>query len=137
MSQGEDLEVQSGDSTDFATGNLRLIYDIILQFAFFSSCFLDEEDGVEEDCGTLENELSKLTRRHLRSVHIEAMKTTGILLRHEAWQLAPLELARTSFKAVTNGMNCRHDGSRSTRTDSNAATMRAIYDVSHQLLIHF
>jgi hypothetical protein len=93
MSHREDVGVQSGDSTDFATENLRLTHGVLLQFDSFSSYFLgaDDEDG-KDQCIALETELSKLYQKHLRYVYIEAMKTTGTLLEHEAWQLAPLVL---------------------------------------------
>jgi len=134
MSQGGDVEVQSGGSTDFATGNLRLIYDILLQFSSFSSHFLNEDEEEAEGCSTLENELSKLMRRHLRSVHIEAMKTTGTLLSHESWQLAPLELTGNAFVADPNVTNSRYDDSGQPWALCNATSMLAIYEAVGELL---
>jgi len=119
MSQSGGVGVQSGDGKDFATGNLQETYNVLLQFKSFSSHFLndDEDDGEDDPCSGLENELSKLYTRHLRSIHIEAMKTTGTLLRHESWHLAPLQLARSAFKPNDNESN-------STRI------MQSIYEVS-------
>jgi len=119
MAQGGDLGVQSGDSTDSTTSNLRLTYDVLLQFTSFTSHFLNDD---KEECSALENELLKLHQRHCRSVHIEAMKTTGTLLRHESWQLAPLELSGDAFKVEENGNSGSHH---------NQTIMQAVYEVSH------
>ncbi|KAL3823753.1 hypothetical protein ACHAXA_004846, partial [Cyclostephanos tholiformis] len=100
----EDVGVQSGDSTDFAAENLRLTYGVLLQLESFSSYFLGDDDGDGRDqCIPLKAELTKLFQEHLRHVYIEAMKTTGTLLEHEAWQLAPLELPGRAAVVEANG----------------------------------
>ena len=124
MSQSGDLGAQSGDQ--HATGNLRLTYDVLLQFTRFSLYFLDNEDG-EEECSALKNELSKLYQRHFRSVHIEAMKTTGTLLRHESWHLAPLVLSGDNSKAAVNGS---HGGE-----GNNEKILQTIYEVRLEFYI--
>ncbi|KAL7543698.1 hypothetical protein ACHAXR_012979 [Thalassiosira sp. AJA248-18] len=132
MSQGEDL----GDcSTDFATGNLRLTYDVLQQFTYFSSYFVDDDGGEEEECSALKNELAKLYQRHFRSVHIEAMKTTGQLLRHESWQLSPLELSGDTFNVEVNRENCRCGSPGQGCAYCNEASMRAIYQAVADLLL--
>jgi len=119
MSQSGGVGVQSGDGKDVATGNLQQTYNVLLQFKSYSSHFLndDEDDGEDDPCFGLENELYKLYTRHLRSIHIEAMKTTGTLLRHESWHLAPLQLARGAFKPKDN-------------ENSSTRIMQSIYEVS-------
>ena len=129
-SQGDGLGVQSADSTDFVTGNLRSTYHVLLQLADVSCYFLGEERG-EDELSSLKNELSKLYHSHIRSVFVEAMKTTGTLLRHEPWQLAPLELKGGAFKGNMNGTPCR--GCRvpgQSCAQCNASTMQAVYEVS-------
>ena len=117
-----DTGVQFGDSTDFCTENLRLTHDVLLQFTSFSSYFLgdDDEDG-NEQCSSLKSKLSELYQRHLRSVHIEAMKTTGTLLEHEAWQLAPLELPGKAVGVESDGDNW-----------TNETVVQSVYQVSRE-----
>ncbi|KAL7553539.1 hypothetical protein ACHAWF_016820 [Thalassiosira exigua] len=133
LSQGEDAGVPSGDGADFATGNLRLMHGLLLQFASFSSYFLAEDKAREVECNALENELSRLYRRHFRSIHIEAMKTTGTLLMHEPWLLAPLELPGQQVGDPT-GMKCRC-GVSGVNCDYCVATMQAIYKAVRGLLM--
>lgn len=123
-----DLEILSEESTDVATRNFCLIYGLLLQFTHFSSYFVDDKGEGMNVCGTLENEFSRLMGQHLRSVHIEAMRTTGMLLRHESWQLAPLELAGESFKkeAKEKINRCGNSGKE---------TIGAIYEAVGDLLL--
>ena len=89
-----DMGVLSGLSRDDDTQYLRLIHDVLLQFTSYSTHFLgnDGREDSPELCSALETELSKMFTRHLRCVHMEAMKTIGKSLEHESWQLTPLEL---------------------------------------------
>ena len=130
-SQCGDLEVQSGDSTDLATQNLHMTHDVLLQFISFSSHFLNDDESGDEQFSALENELAKLHLRHLRSIHIEAMKTTGHLLRHESWHLAPLQLSGGAFKVGANGKSCKCDGSGQNCTYCKNTIIKATYEVSH------
>jgi hypothetical protein len=69
-----------------------MMNDLLHQFSDFAVIFLGDEH--DEDSGTCENieiSLAELCRAHLRSVHVEAMKTTGTLLRHETWQISSLD----------------------------------------------
>ena len=117
-----DTGVQFGDSTDFGTENLRLTHVVLQQFTSFSSFFHgdDDEDG-KEKCSALKSKLSELYQRHLRYVHIEAMKTTGTLLEHEAWQLAPLELPGRAVGVESEGDNW-----------TNEAVVQSVYQVSRE-----
>ena len=124
ISQSGGLGAQSGDGKDLATANLRLTYDVLLQFTSFTSHFLDEDEEGDDQCCALESELSKLYESHLRYVHIEAMKTMGTLLSHESWQLTPLEVANVE---ATNG--------NSNNSKDDAIIIRGIYEAVRDLLL--
>eukprot|EP00984_Skeletonema_dohrnii_P022502 scaffold11620_cov199-Skeletonema_dohrnii-CCMP3373.AAC.5 len=94
-SDSMDLGLQSGQGVDSATSSLHLTYDVFQQFAAFSKHF-NGSNADDTLCDTLKNNLWKLYRTHLRSVHIEAMKSTGSLLRQESWQLSPINICRTA-----------------------------------------
>ena len=71
---------------------LRTMENIFQQFASFSLYYLgNEHDDESVICHNLEKVLKDLYQSYLRSVHIEAMKTTGTLLRKESWTLSPLD----------------------------------------------
>jgi len=93
-SDSMDLGLQSGQGVDSATSSLHLTYDVFEQFAAFSKHF-NGDTADDAICDSLKNNLWKLYRTHLRSVHIEAMKSTGSLLRQESWQLAPINISRS------------------------------------------
>jgi hypothetical protein len=96
-----------------ATSSLHLTWDVFQQFKFFSKHFNDDT-GDDTMCVTLKHCLCKLYRKHLRSVHVEAMKTTGSLLSQESWQLSLINISRRSKVA-----NCKNDHE-----------MLALYEVS-------
>jgi hypothetical protein len=123
------MTVTTKESTDSATRNLHSTYDLLMQFTTFSSHFLGkvEADGSKQ-CSELESELSKVYLNHLRSVHVEAMKTTGTILRHEAWQLAPLELP--SYATTSKEKNCKCMHSQQHCTHCNEVAIRRVYQVS-------
>jgi hypothetical protein len=124
-----DTRFASGESTDSATRNFHSTYDVLLQFSAFSSYFLGEdEDDESKQCTAVESELSKLYLKHLRSVHVEAMKTTGTILRHEAWQLAPLELPR--YASTTIEKDCKCIYSQQSCALCNETIIRSVYQVS-------
>eukprot|EP00985_Skeletonema_marinoi_P006069 scaffold2630_cov99-Skeletonema_marinoi.AAC.2 len=106
-SDSMDLGLQSGQGVDSATSSLHLTYDVFQQFAAFSKHF-NGSTADEALCDTLKNNLWKLYRTHLRSVHIEAMKSTGSLLRQESWQLSPINICRTAN--VTDSKNDQEVG---------------------------
>ena len=92
--------------SDATTDSLSSIYGISKQFQDFSLHFFKHDDdgctssgGQSSNSCAIEDCLAKLYGSHLRSVHIEAMKTTGTLLRHEPWQLSPIELNSGSCNA--------------------------------------
>lgn len=97
-SDSMDLGIQSGHGVDSATSSLHLTYDVFQQFAAFSEHFYGSAAD-EALCDTLKNNLWKLYRTHLRSMHIEAMKSTGSLLRQESWQLSPINISRSAHVA--------------------------------------
>ncbi|EJK75412.1 hypothetical protein THAOC_02863 [Thalassiosira oceanica] len=85
--------------SDATTDSLSSIHGISKQFQDFALHFFRNNDDDSRSSGiqpskscAIEDCLAKLYDSHLRSVHIEAMKTTGTLLRHEPWQLSPIEL---------------------------------------------
>ena len=84
--------------SDATTDSLSSIYEISKQFQDFALHFFKNNDddgrgsGIQPNKCEIEDCLAKLYESHLRSVHIEAMKSTGTLLRHEPWQLSPIEL---------------------------------------------
>ena len=86
--------LQSGQGVDSATSSLHLTYDVFQQFEAFSKHF-NGDTADDALCDTLKSNLWKLYRTHLRSVHIEAMKSTGSLLRQESWQLSPINISRS------------------------------------------
>jgi len=93
-SDSMDLSLQSGQGVDSATSSLHLTYDVFQQFAAFSKHF-NGDTADDALCDALKNNLWKLYRSHLRSVHIAAMKSTGSLLRQESWQLSPINISRS------------------------------------------
>jgi hypothetical protein len=124
-----DTGVASGESTDSVTRNFHSTYAVLLQLTAFSSYFLGEdEDDESKQCTAVESELSKLYLKHLRSVHVEAMKTTGTILRHEAWQLAPLELPR--YASTTIEKDCKCIYSQQSCALCNETIIRSVYQVS-------
>ncbi len=125
----QDTKATLGESTDSATRNFNSTYDVLLQFSTFSSYFLGEvEENVPKQCVALESELSKVYLKHLRSVHAEAMTTTGTNLRHEAWHLAPLELPRSA--TTTSEKNCACIHSQQNCAFCKDAIIKSVYQVS-------
>ena len=96
-----------GRGVDATTSNLHLTYDTFQQFAAFSKHF-NGETADDTLCDTLKHSLWKLYRSHLRSVHVEAMKNTGSLLRQESWQLSPINISRNG--KVVDGKSDREIG---------------------------
>jgi hypothetical protein len=127
----------SHPSVKFTLDDLRIMDDIFHQFNIFSLNFLgDYEDHELDDvCKSIRDELTKLYLAHLQSVHIEAMKTTGTLLRHESWQLSPLNFSMAHSeddekKSDGNGGLC----------DEQCAVILSLFTVRHVLvryIIHF
>lgn len=79
-------------STKLLLDDLCMMNDLLHQFSDFAVIFLgDEHDEDSDTCENIEISLAELCRAHLRSVHVEAMKTTGTLLRHETWQISSLD----------------------------------------------
>jgi hypothetical protein len=113
-------------STKLLLEDLRTMDDVFRQFTQFSHHFLgDEYDGESELCMNIENALTELYQAHIRSVHIEAMKTTGTLLRHESWQLSPMSFTLASLdddekKSEGGGSTC----------DEQSAVLIALHHVS-------
>ena len=117
-------------SIDSTTESMRMTYDLFLQFNAFSSAFLD--GSLDDICTALETELSNIYRRHLRSVHIDAMNTTGTLLRHDSWQLASLDLPNNTFNIGCDEKKCVCDGSEYNCEicKGQCTVMNSIYKVS-------
>ena len=92
-SDSMDLSLQSGQGVDSTTSSLHFTFNVFQQFVSFSKHF--NGDAAEEAiCDGLQDNLWKLYRTHVRSVHFEAMKSTGSLLRQESWQLSPINISR-------------------------------------------
>ncbi|KAL7468839.1 hypothetical protein ACHAXS_009074 [Conticribra weissflogii] len=77
-------------SSSRTTEWLHFTHNTFKQFTEVSRKFLQDDNY--DVCNTLDFELSAIYRKHLRSVHIDAMKGTGTLLRHDPWELSPLDL---------------------------------------------
>ncbi len=123
------MRVVTKESTDSATRNFHSTYDLLMQFTTFSCYFLSKvEDDGSKQCSALESELSKVYLSHLRSVHVEAMKTTGTILRHEAWLLAPLELPRYATTSKEKNCKCMHSQQHCALCKE--TTIRNVYQVS-------
>jgi len=76
---------------------LRMMENVFQQFASFSLYYLGDDNEDElVICQNIEMVLKDLYQSYLRSVHIEAMKTTGTLLRQESWTLSPLDFTGSS-----------------------------------------
>lgn len=118
----------SRPSVKFTLEDLRKMNDIFHQFNRFSLHFLgDYEDHESDDvCTSIRDELTKLYLAHLQSVHIEAMKTTGTLLRHESWQLSPLNLTM----AHSEDDEKKSDGSGGL-CDEQCAVILSLFTVRH------
>jgi len=74
------------------------------QFIEFSTKFM--QDDTHDTCTTLNFELSVIYRKHLRSVHIDAMRGTGTLLRKDTWQLSPLDLPHDTIYHCQDEKKC-------------------------------
>lgn len=77
---------------------------IFQQFIEFSTNFL--QDDTHDACTTLNSELSVIYRKHLRCVHIDAMRSTGTLLRQDTWQLSPLDLPHDTVNQCQDDKKC-------------------------------
>lgn len=88
---------------------------IFSQFVRFGAHFLEDEHDEESDiCENIRMSLAELQLSHLRSVHIEAMKSTGALLRHETWYLSPIE-----FRLASKDEDKKSDGGGNTAEEQN------------------
>ena len=113
--------------------DLRMMGDVLEQFTRFSVYFLEEDaDDESEVCKTIRNELNELYCSHLRSVHVEAMKTTGTLLRHESWQLSPVDISLASVEEDEK----KSDGSGGIY-DEHIAFMASLCHVSFICLVFY
>ncbi|EED93374.1 predicted protein [Thalassiosira pseudonana CCMP1335] len=131
-SSGPSSSLRSGESSmDLALRNLSAIDTVKNQFISFAKYFLgsveDDDAGI---CIPLDNELSKLYRGHLRTVHIEAMKTTGTLLRHETWQLTSVDLPQRTINLDNDEKKCMcsHTDQGCGDCSGQNTTMTAIYE---------
>lgn len=120
------IEICSSSSAMMTLENLQTIDNIFYQFRIFSQNFLGNEYDDESDtCQNIEVALAGLYRSHLRQIHIEAMKTTGALLRHESWHLSPLD-----FTLSTTLDDEKKSDASSTEDDEQKMVMVALQSVS-------
>ncbi|KAL3785773.1 hypothetical protein HJC23_007329 [Cyclotella cryptica] len=123
----------SRPSVKLTLEDLRVMDDVFHQFNRFSLRFLgDNEDHESDVCKSMRDELTQLYVSHLQSVHIEAMKTTGTLLRHDSWQLSPLNLPMVHWeddekKSEGSGGLC----------DEQSAIIVSLFTAVQELLLGF
>ena len=141
---------QGKDSLCHWLVDLEGLHDVLQltdQFLSLGFEFLDKEQACEAPLTSLSTTNKKsdlydtlldLFRKHLRSVHIEAMNSMGMMLSKETWQLVPLGAQyddMTVKQMIRTKLNCA-TGLLGIQADKRRRWMNAFYDKETFSLSH-